>query len=148
MEKQKSKKSKKSVPLVHVSRGEKQKMLRPRRGYETIARRLIAIVQSDRYKVSIPDLDPDQIESDIAAAEAAHALVGPAMDQLAMATSTELLHSSSVWRQAIRMYRYLKVAAQDDPSLAADLVAIEAFMKTRRASAKPAPSAPSTPTAA
>jgi len=132
---------KKSTKLVHLSTAQMQRLAKPRKGFEPFAQRLAALVENNAKVRAMSEVDTRAMLDELAEYEAVHGAAMAARDQLAMAEQTELLHGSNVWTGMLKIYRYAKTLAADDPALAALIADFEAFMSSPRRKPKTTPTA-------
>jgi hypothetical protein len=144
MEKAAKSKKQLALELVHLTADEKKRALRPRDGFVAQVQAVMSLVKANPGTVKIPSFDPDEVLTELDAYAELEAPLQEADVMQAALAETRLYHAANAWGATLKAYRYLKVAALDDPALARGIANMEAFLakghKKKASKTSPPPS--------
>lgn len=129
-----------TASLVHLSKSDVKRMLKPRAGFEAYVAQLVELATAQPALQS-KSFDAKAILDELRAYQTMQGVVAEAKKQLALARETRLQHASNVWRAMLRIYEHAQAEAKDDADVQYAIAGFEAFMKNGR---KPHVSPPAT----
>jgi hypothetical protein len=101
--------------------------------------------------MQVPGVDVATMEAELAAYETSHATAQALANELAAAQGDALQHASNAWLAELRIYRFAKAYAADDPTMLRAIAEFEAFLskgpRKNKAKTSSTPSTPATPAA-
>jgi hypothetical protein len=128
---------------TQLTQGQVRRLARPRKGWEPFVARLAALVSANPTKLQLSGVDVATMKAELAAFELAHAHALELESELAEAQGEALQHASNGWLAELRIYRFAKAYAAEDPVMLRAIAEFEAFLA--KGPRKKTPSTPVTP---